>query len=111
MEDFRDVPDAQSGGWNDSEEQKTFNKPASEIDAHGKGKASMLIVEIDKNPSEKIRISIEDYRGSRFVDCRVYWKDKDGEWKPSKKGLAVSRACIDEVIAGLQNARAALDGE
>jgi hypothetical protein len=71
----------------------------------------MVIAEIQKNPTEIIRVSIEEFRGSTFVDCRVYWKSGEGEWKPSKKGLAVSRACIDEVIAGLEKGRAILDGE
>ena len=46
-----------------------------------------LIAELEKNQKEKIRISIEEYRGSRVVDCRVFWEDQEGHWKPSKRAL------------------------
>ena len=70
-----------------------------------------LIAELEKNQKEKIRISIEEYRGARFVDCRVYWEDDQGEWKPSKKGIALNDECINEVINALQKARKELVGE
>ena len=70
----------------------------------------MKIAEIAKNPTEKIFISIEEYRGSRFVDCRVYWKNEQGEWKPSKKGIALSDEAIDPVIEALRIASKKLEG-
>ena len=70
-----------------------------------------LIAELDKNQKEKIRISIEEYRRSRFVDCRVYWEDQEGQWRPSKKGIALNGGCLNEVINALQKARLELGGE
>ncbi len=70
-----------------------------------------LIAELEKNQKERIRISIEEYRGSRFVDCRVYWEDQEGQWKPSKKGIALNGECLDGVIDALQKARKELTGE
>jgi hypothetical protein len=35
----------------------------------------------------------------------VYWQDKDGEWEPGKKGIALNEETIDEVIEALQRAR------
>jgi hypothetical protein len=70
----------------------------------------MMISEIEKNLKEKIRVSIEEYRNSRFVDCRVYWKDEQGEWRPSKKGIALNCQCIDQVIEALQKASKKLTG-
>lgn len=63
-----------------------------------------LIAELEKNQKEKIRVSIEEYRGTRFVDCRVYWEDDQGNWKPSKKGIALNGDCIESVIEALQKA-------
>ena len=65
----------------------------------------MIISEIQKNTKEVVRISVEDYKGHKFVDCRVYWQDEAGDWKPSKKGIA-----LNEVIEGLQKASKALEG-
>lgn len=70
----------------------------------------MLIGEIEKNMKEKIRVSIEEYKGHKFVDCRVYWQDGGGGWKPSKKGIALNDETIDEVIEALQKASKALEG-
>ena len=70
----------------------------------------MLICDIEKNMKERIRVSIEAYRGSRFVDCRVYWQDEQGEWRPSKKGIALNGDCINEVIEALQKACKELEG-
>ena len=71
----------------------------------------MVISEIEKNLKEKIRVSIEEYRGTRFIDCRVYWEDDQGQWKPSKKGIALNGECINEVLNALQKARKELVGE
>jgi hypothetical protein len=65
---------------------------------------SMLIAEIQKNMKEKIRVSIEEYRGTRFIDCRVYFEDENGEWRPTKKGIALNADSIKEVIEALQKA-------
>jgi hypothetical protein len=73
------------------------------------GKVSVVIAEIQKNPTEIIRVSIEEFRGSTFVDCRVFWKADNGEWRPSKKGIALNAGCIDPVIEALQKASKALD--
>jgi hypothetical protein len=69
----------------------------------------MQICEIEKNMKERIRVSIEEYRGSTFVDLRVYWEDEQGEWRPSKKGIALNGDCIDQVIEALQKARKELE--
>ena len=71
---------------------------------------SMLIAEIDKNQKEKIRITIEEYRGARFIDCRVYFEDENGGWKPTKKGIALNGESIDPVIKALRKASKELKG-
>jgi len=69
-----------------------------------------VIAELEKNQKEKIRISIEEYRGSKFVDCRVFWEDQEGQWKPSRKGIALNGGCLGEVINALEKARKELAG-
>ena len=67
------------------------------------------IAEVEKNTKERIRIIISEYLGSRFVDCRVYYEDNEGEWKPTKKGIALNMDIINEVIRGLQKASRKLE--
>ncbi len=68
-----------------------------------------IIAELEKNQKEKIRVGIEEYRGTKFIDCRVYWEDEQGQWRPSKKGIALNRDCINLVIEALQKATKELD--
>ncbi len=58
----------------------------------------MLIGEIQKNTTEKIRVSKESYKGHDFIDVRVYYEDDNGEWRPTKKGIAISPDKVDELI-------------
>lgn len=58
----------------------------------------MLIGEIQKNATEKIRVSISEYKGHKFIDVRVYFEDDSGEWKPTKKGITVSKDNVDKLV-------------
>ena len=42
--------------------------------------------EIKKNSQEIIRIENKEYKGNKFLDCRVYFLDKETqEYRPTKK--------------------------
>lgn len=68
----------------------------------------MIIAEISKNQKEKIRVQVTEYKGTSFVDVRVYWENEEDEWLPSKKGISLNKDCIDEVIEALQKGSKAL---
>jgi len=70
----------------------------------------MLIAEIEKNLKERIRVSIEEYRGHKFIDLRVYFEAENGEWKPTKKGIALNGGSIEAVIEALKKANQNLQG-
>ncbi|GIX40368.1 MAG: hypothetical protein KatS3mg129_0101 [Leptospiraceae bacterium] len=60
--------------------------------------------DIEKNKSEIIRISIDEYKGEKLVNIRVFYKNKEGEWAPTKKGIAIRlelfsklKSVLDEV--------------
>jgi hypothetical protein len=65
----------------------------------------MLIGEIQKNSTEKIRVSIESYKGHEFIDVRVYYEDDTGEWRPTKKGIAIAHDKVDELLELLRKAK------
>ena len=75
------------------------------------GRTTMLIAEIEKNSTERIRVAVTEYKGHKFIDCRVYFEDGQGEWRPTKKGIALNGETILEVIEALQKARQTLEGE
>jgi hypothetical protein len=58
---------------------------------------------IEKNKREQIRIEATEFKGQDLVDIRVYYQDQaDGEWKPSKKGIAFKTELLPEIIKALQ---------
>jgi len=68
----------------------------------------MLIGEIQKNTTEKIRVSLSEYKGHKFIDVRVYFEDDTGEWRPTKKGVAISKDNIDPLIDLLKEGKTKL---
>ena len=64
----------------------------------------MIISEIERNQKECIRVSLEEYKGHRFIDCRIFWKDNAGEYRPSKKGISLNDETVKEVITALSKA-------
>ena len=58
--------------------------------------------EIKKNSQEIIRIESKEYKGNKFLDCRVYFLDKETqEYRPTKKGISFNHGVAKEVIEAL----------
>ena len=58
-----------------------------------------IIGEIQKNQKEKIIVSINEYKGNKYVDLRVHYEDEaSGEYKPTKKGIAINPKILPEVV-------------
>ena len=58
------------------------------------------MVEIKKNNTEIIRIKHSEFKGNKFIDCRVFY-EKDGEYLPTKKGIAFSPSVTKQVVEGI----------
>lgn len=65
----------------------------------------MILGEIERNPTEVIRISLANFKGRDYVDLRIYFQDDAGEWKPTKKGVTIAPDKLDEAIDYLKNAK------
>lgn len=50
----------------------------------------MAVEDMIKNSMEVIRFQITEYRGKPYADVRVFYRDVDDKYKPSKKGLTIS---------------------
>lgn len=70
----------------------------------------MLIGEIERNPTERLRVSIENFKGREYVDVRIYYQDKEEEWRPTKKGVTVAPEKTEEFIALINEAHKKLAG-
>ena len=67
-----------------------------------------IIKEISRGKDEVIRVGVSEYEGHDFAQVRV-WYDKDGDWKPTKKGVTFNVKNISEVIDALQLAKLKLE--
>jgi hypothetical protein len=64
------------------------------------------VARIPKGKRAEMRVSINDYRGVRNVDVRLWYVPKGGgEWVPSRKGVAVEAGKLDAVIDALLSAK------
>lgn len=66
--------------------------------------ARQVIRRIHKNESEEIHISKVSYRGTAFVDLRIFWKPTEREALPTRKGFLVPIKLVKEVINGMKEA-------
>jgi hypothetical protein len=58
-----------------------------------------IIGEIQKNQKEKIIVSTNEYQGHKYVDLRVHYEDEtSGEYKPTKKGIAINGKVGPQII-------------
>ena len=71
----------------------------------------MLIGEISKSETEKIRVQIKEYKGKRYIDCRLHFENEKGEWIPTKKGLTLNSETALKMVEYLQRASKGLEGQ
>lgn len=52
--------------------------------------ASEPVAQFDKNSREQVRISIDDFKGRKLINIRVWYHNADLEqWLPGKQGLTL----------------------
>jgi hypothetical protein len=51
--------------------------------------ASQLVAQFEKNSKEEVRVSIDDFRGRKIINMRVYYRSDNGQWLPGRQGLAL----------------------
>ena len=56
---------------------------------------------IEKNSRESIVVSEPEYKGSKYVDVRIFYKDTNGSLKPTRKGVSIRPEKVSELLAAL----------
>ena len=51
--------------------------------------SSHPVAQFEKNSKEEIRVSIDDFRGTKLINIRVFYRSATGEWLPGKQGIAM----------------------
>lgn len=57
---------------------------------------------------EELRVTVSEYQGHKFINLRVFFQSKDGQWLPSKKGLGLKKKEIAGLIEALRKGAAVL---
>ena len=64
--------------------------------------------EVSKNSLETIRFNVTEFKGKQYADARVYYRDDDGELKPTRKGLCISPDLWPQFAKGVERLGAEL---
>jgi hypothetical protein len=67
------------------------------------------LVSFKKNSKEQVKVILSDFQGRRILNIRVFYLSKDGEWKPSPKGLAFAVEKLPILLAALSQAGRLID--
>lgn len=64
-----------------------------------------LIASLPKGSGEEVRVGLSEFKGKQYIDMRVYFENDDGEWKPTKKGVALDVKYFWKLMEALGEAR------
>lgn len=65
----------------------------------------VLVRAIDKGLGNRIHVRLSRFRERDYLDIRNFYETDDGEWKPTRKGIAVPVELCDELIEALGAAK------
>jgi hypothetical protein len=61
-----------------------------------------LVHSFDRSPTEQVQASLSTYRGKTYVDLRIFFKARDGEYRPTKKGITISPDLLPQLEEAVQ---------
>ncbi|MFC2077876.1 transcriptional coactivator p15/PC4 family protein [Candidatus Bipolaricaulota bacterium] len=65
----------------------------------------VLVRSIDKGMGSRIHVRISKFRDRDYLDIRNFYETDDGEWKPTRKGVAVPVDLYDDLMEALAKAK------
>lgn len=68
-----------------------------------------VISDVSRSENDVYRIARKEYKGRRFVDLRIFFRDKEDRDRliPTHKGICLDETLREEIISGLIRARQA----
>ena len=62
------------------------------------------IADIEKSRAEIIRIEISEYKDRKYLNIRTWYKNDEGEYSPTKKGVALALDKISDLKMAIEKA-------
>ena len=59
---------------------------------------------IDKGLGGRVYVRLSRFRERDYLDIRNFYETDDGEWKPTRKGIAIPVELYGELMAALKEA-------
>ena len=72
---------------------------------------AMIVGEIQKLGTDKIIVTVKEFKGKTYIDVRNFYENDDGEMMPTKKGISLTPENLDELIRLLGEAKKQLPKE
>src|SRR3954447_1093621 len=72
------------------------------------------VATLERSEFEQVRISWSEFEGKKFVSVRMWVKDRDGQWWPDKRGIALrvrELPALADAVVELLDLAAALSRE
>ena len=69
------------------------------------GHEETLVKAIEKGMGARIHIRLSHFQGRDYLDIRNFFETESGEWKPTRKGIAIPVELYDDLMAALEEAR------
>ncbi|WP_232438139.1 transcriptional coactivator p15/PC4 family protein [Burkholderia ubonensis] len=66
-------------------------------------------LDMRRSDSERLRVTVSEYRGRVLVDLRIWFAAEHGEWKPGRSGVSLRPDQIGNVMQALRLAAQAAD--
>ncbi len=63
-----------------------------------------LVKAIEKGPDDQIHVRVSRFRERDYVDIRHFYPTEEGEWKPTRKGIAIPVDLYPDLLAALKEA-------
>lgn len=68
-----------------------------------------LIAELQKNSRERLRITMDQYKGHEYIGIRIWFVVEDGQYQPSRSGVTLKPSLISQLVQALELAARAAD--
>ena len=69
------------------------------------------VADIQKRNDEIIRIEITEFKGKKLLNIRTWYKTDEGEFAPTKKGIALGVEQYDELKKAVDQAGQLISNE
>jgi len=68
--------------------------------------SEVILADLERG-NRRIRVREVRRGDSTMIDIRLFWRDKDNNWQPTRRGLAIPIECLGPLVGALEKACAA----